>query len=103
MTRTQWKTSGPCTECLSKKETDTWDRGSASDATKLDMYPENVPRPIWNTNTPPVASSFSTIPNHPPPAYTKAANAYTRIKAIYKELPDDKKNKLADDLKSTGF
>jgi len=55
-------------------------------------------RPIQNMNTPPVASSSSTIPNHPPPA-----NAYARIKAIYKELPDDEKNKLANDLESTGF
>ena len=61
-------------------------------------------RPIRNTNTPLVtSSSSSTIPNHPSPAYTKAVNAYARIKAIYKELPDDEKNKLADDLKSMGF
>jgi len=60
-------------------------------------------RPIRNTNTPPVTSFSSTIPNHPPPAYTKAADTYARIKTIYKELPDDEKNKLANDLESTGF
>jgi len=60
-------------------------------------------RPIQNTNTPPVTFSSSTIPNHPSPTYTKAADAHARIKAIYKELPNNEKNKLANDLKSTGF
>jgi len=63
-------------------------------------------RPIQNMNTPPVTSftfTSSTIPNHPPPTYTKAADTYARIKVIYKELPDDEKNKLADDFESMGF
>jgi len=54
-------------------------------------------------NTPPVTFSSSTTPNHPPPGYTKATGAYARIKAIYKELPDDEKSKLTNDLKNTGF
>ena len=54
-------------------------------------------------NTPPIASSSSTTPNHPPSAYTKAADTYARIKAIYKELPDNEKSKLTDNLKNTGF
>jgi len=53
-------------------------------------------------NTPSIASSSTTL-NHPPPAYTKATNAYARIKVIYKELPDNEKSKLTDDLESTGF
>jgi len=60
-------------------------------------------RPIRNMNTPPVASSSFIILNHPPPAYIKTADAYARIKVIYKELPNDEKNKLTDDLESTGF
>jgi len=59
-------------------------------------------RPIRTTNTPPIASS-STAPNHPPPTYTKATDAYARIKAIYKELPDNEKTKLIDNLKNMGF
>jgi len=80
--------SGPYTECLSKKETDTWNKGSASDATKPATYPENVPRP-----DPQGPDQFETWthPQSPPPpsAYTKAADAYARIKAIYKELSND--------------
>jgi len=64
----------------------------------------NGSRSIQNMNTPPVASSSSyTTPNHPPPTYTKAADTYARIKMIYKELPDNEKSKLTNDLESMGF
>jgi len=65
----------------------------------------NGSRSIQNMNTPPVAFSFSssTTSNHSPPAYTKAANAYARIKTMYKELPDNEKSKLTDNLESMGF
>jgi len=63
----------------------------------------NGSRLIRNMNTPPVASSSSTTLNHPPPIYTKAANTYARIKVIYKELSDNEKSKLTNNLESTDF
>ena len=39
----------------------------------------------------------------PPPKYTKATDAYTRIKAIYHDLPEDEKARLTNELENEGF
>ena len=39
----------------------------------------------------------------PPPKYTKATNAYTRIKVIYHDLSEDKKARLTNELENEGF
>ena len=45
----------------------------------------------------------STPPAYSPPKYKKATDAYTRIKAIYHELPEDEQKKLTDELEGSGF
>ena len=39
----------------------------------------------------------------PPLKYMKATDAYTRIKVIYHDLPEDKKARLTNELENEGF